>query len=99
MDMQPPETEPQIYPLMLTLVALMLLWQSPYLNNIVLACEVKPDSTKVEGDRRKLWDLGTLNEVLQKKRNSEGRQEVPRALEYSLHWAVRYLEPPVERPC
>lgn len=87
----------------------MMPWQSPYLNNIVLACEVKPDSTKVEGDGGKLWDLGTLNEVLQKKRNGEGKQVlpallkclgwIPNALEYSFHWAVRYLEPPGERPC
>lgn len=72
-----------------------------------MAREVKPDSTKAEGDRGKLWDLGTLNEVLQKKRNSEGRWVIlallehlgwlPRALKYSLSGAVRYSGPPAEK--
>lgn len=79
LDVQPREAEPQVYPLTLTLVTLMSLWLSSYLNNIVLACEVKPDSTKVEGDRGKLWDPGTLDEVLQKK-NGEGGQVVPALL-------------------
>lgn len=80
LDVQPHEAEPQVYPLTLTLVTLMSLWQLSYLNNIVLACEVKPDSTKVEGDGGKLWDLGTLDEILQKKKNGKGGQVVPALL-------------------
>jgi hypothetical protein len=83
-------------------VTLKSLWPPPYLDDIVLACEVKPDSTKVEGDRGKRWRLGTLNEVLWKKRSSKGRQValallkwLPSALEYSLYWAVRYSKSPV----
>lgn len=57
--------------LKLSFVSLKSLWQPPYLDDIVLTCEVKPDSTEGEGDSGELWDLGTLNEVLQKKRKQQ----------------------------
>lgn len=77
--------ETQLCPPKLSFVALMSPWQSPYLNDIVLACEVKPDATKAEGDRGELWDLGTLDEVLRNERNRTGRQMVP-ALLTCLGW-------------